>query len=456
MLTAFGPCDLESSGSIVFHGGADAPWLAVRRGFPSLFRWFLYANQRNPHGIFMPLASTWRGMTSITATAEAAPSAHHGPKEALPALMLGAIGVVFGDIGTSPLYAMKESFIGPHPLAADQVHIFGVLSLIFWTLMLVVTVKYVAVTMRAHNKGEGGSFALLALISQDRRGRQMDRWAGHAWRSGGRSLLRRRDHHAGDFGAVRSRGPGGRRSAAGASHHPRIGRHPCRPVPDPGPRDSKSRRDLRADHPHLFRDPGRPRRGQHHGPAGNPRRVEPSLGGPLLRGRSRHGLSRPRQRGAGRYRRGSALRRHGPFRPQGDRPQLADAGLSMPHAQLSRPGRAAARNAGGGQQSLLPDGAGMGAIAAGRHRHAGHRHRQPGRDFRRVLGHSPGHPAWLPAAPQHPAHQRQGGRPDLHSDRQLDAAPAGRPAGARVQGVRPVSRRPMASPSPARCSSRPA
>ncbi|HET9353635.1 MAG TPA: potassium transporter Kup [Sphingomicrobium sp.] len=80
--------------------------------------------------------------------------------------MLGAIGVVFGDIGTSPLYALKESFIGPHPLAADQVHIFGVLSLVFWTLMLVVTVKYVAVTMRAHNKGEGGSFALLALISR--------------------------------------------------------------------------------------------------------------------------------------------------------------------------------------------------------------------------------------------------------------------------------------------------
>jgi KUP system potassium uptake protein len=107
-------------------------------------------------------------MTSISATAGAVPglSAHHGPKESLPALMLGAIGVVFGDIGTSPLYAMKESFIGPHPLAADQVHIFGVLSLVFWTLMLVVTVKYVAVTMRAHNKGEGGSFALLALISR--------------------------------------------------------------------------------------------------------------------------------------------------------------------------------------------------------------------------------------------------------------------------------------------------
>jgi KUP system potassium uptake protein len=88
-------------------------------------------------------------------------------RHSLPALMLGAVGVVYGDIGTSPLYAMKESFIGPHPLAVDPLHIFGVLSLIFWSLMMIVTVKYVLVAMRADNKGEGGSFALLALISRN-------------------------------------------------------------------------------------------------------------------------------------------------------------------------------------------------------------------------------------------------------------------------------------------------
>ncbi|MCC6926950.1 potassium transporter Kup [Novosphingobium sp.] len=87
------------------------------------------------------------------------------PRDNLAVLVVGAIGVVFGDIGTSPLYAMKESFIGPHPLAVDRLHIFGVLSLIFWALMLIVTVKYVLVAMRADNKGEGGSFALLSLIS---------------------------------------------------------------------------------------------------------------------------------------------------------------------------------------------------------------------------------------------------------------------------------------------------
>jgi KUP system potassium uptake protein len=111
------------------------------------------------------------------AVADAALSAdnipvHHGPKEALPKLMLGAIGVVYGDIGTSPLYTMKESFLGPHPLAVDPIHIFGVLSLIFWTLMLIVTVKYVSVAMRADNKGEGGSFALLSLIARNLEGKK--------------------------------------------------------------------------------------------------------------------------------------------------------------------------------------------------------------------------------------------------------------------------------------------
>jgi KUP system potassium uptake protein len=79
-------------------------------------------------------------------------------------LALGALGVVFGDIGTSPLYAFRESFIGTHRLPIDTLHVMGVLSLIFWALILVVTVKYVFITMRADNRGEGGSFALLALI----------------------------------------------------------------------------------------------------------------------------------------------------------------------------------------------------------------------------------------------------------------------------------------------------
>src|SRR5690349_12540018 len=74
-------------------------------------------------------------------------SAHYGPDEPLRKLALGAVGVVYGDIGTSPLYSLKESLVGPHPLPVDPAHIFGVLSLFFWTLTLVVTVKYVLIIM---------------------------------------------------------------------------------------------------------------------------------------------------------------------------------------------------------------------------------------------------------------------------------------------------------------------
>jgi len=90
----------------------------------------------------------------------------HGHSDGLYTLALGAIGVVFGDIGTSPLYAMKEVFVGHHPLAVDKLHLFGAVSLIFWSLILIVTVKYVFIIMRADNKGEGGSLALLALIQR--------------------------------------------------------------------------------------------------------------------------------------------------------------------------------------------------------------------------------------------------------------------------------------------------
>ncbi len=81
-------------------------------------------------------------------------------------LTLAALGVVFGDIGTSPLYAVKETFAGAHPLPIDRPHVLGALSLVFWTITLVVSVKYVAIMMRADNKGEGGSLALQALLER--------------------------------------------------------------------------------------------------------------------------------------------------------------------------------------------------------------------------------------------------------------------------------------------------
>ena len=80
--------------------------------------------------------------------------------------MFAALGIVFGDIGTSPLYAIKETFAGAHPLPIDRLHVFGVLSLVFWSIMCVVSIKYVIILMRADNRGEGGSLALLALVTQ--------------------------------------------------------------------------------------------------------------------------------------------------------------------------------------------------------------------------------------------------------------------------------------------------
>ena len=107
---------------------------------------------------------------SHIADPSAAQDSAHGEyghaQDAMWKLAVGAIGIVFGDIGTSPLYAFRETFRNPHhQLPLDTPHIMGAISLMFWSMMVVVTLKYVSVIMRADNKGEGGSLALLALIS---------------------------------------------------------------------------------------------------------------------------------------------------------------------------------------------------------------------------------------------------------------------------------------------------
>lgn len=85
-------------------------------------------------------------------------------------LALGALGIVYGDIGTSPLYALRECFNGPHGIEATPDNVMGVLSLIFWSLIIVVSVKYLLFVMRADNRGEGGILALMALVMQRPRG----------------------------------------------------------------------------------------------------------------------------------------------------------------------------------------------------------------------------------------------------------------------------------------------
>ncbi len=89
-----------------------------------------------------------------------------GASKDVKALVVGSIGVVFGDIGTSPLYTLQETFGGAHGLGVEPEKILGGVSLVLWTLMALVTVKYVTIIMRADNRGEGGSIALLALVME--------------------------------------------------------------------------------------------------------------------------------------------------------------------------------------------------------------------------------------------------------------------------------------------------
>ena len=111
------------------------------------------------------------------ATTEAPHDTSHGHAQGpLYKLVVGAIGIVYGDIGTSPIYAFRETFAGHHTLIPDRLHIYGVLSLIFYSMMIIVTLKYVTIIMRADNKGEGGSLALLALINRTLSGKK--RWTG--------------------------------------------------------------------------------------------------------------------------------------------------------------------------------------------------------------------------------------------------------------------------------------
>jgi len=116
--------------------------------------------------------------------ATTAKNARHGR---LAPLTLAALGVVYGDIGTSPLYAIRECFAGPHAVALTRANVLGVLSLVFWTLTVVVTLKYQVYVLRADNRGEGGILALMALVRHHVDGRL--RWAVLALGLFGAALL---------------------------------------------------------------------------------------------------------------------------------------------------------------------------------------------------------------------------------------------------------------------------
>src|SRR5512138_2383802 len=101
----------------------------------------------------------------MVSTATATLVANPPRRQATFGLALLALGIVYGDIGTSPLYAAKETFNPEHGIALTQANILGGVSAIFWSLMIVVSLKYVTLVLRANNHGEGGIMALLALAT---------------------------------------------------------------------------------------------------------------------------------------------------------------------------------------------------------------------------------------------------------------------------------------------------
>src|SRR6266508_4444542 len=91
-------------------------------------------------------------------------------------MSLGALGIVYGDIGTSPLYALRECFHGAHGVPPTHENVLGVLSLVFWALVVVVTLKYHVYVLRLDNRGEGGILALMGLVHTESGKRRAMRW----------------------------------------------------------------------------------------------------------------------------------------------------------------------------------------------------------------------------------------------------------------------------------------
>ena len=206
------------------------------------------------------------------------------------------------------------------------------------------------------------------------------------------------------------------------------------------------RQAVRAGHGGLVLRPGVARAVSHIGD--NPdvlRALSAALRAGLPARALRRRLRRARRGRALRDRRRGAVRRHGPFRQAADPPGLVRHRDARAGAELLRPGRDAARRAREGRQSVLRDGAGLGAVPADRPGDLRDGDRLAGADHRGVLGHQAGDPARLPAAPAHPAHLGQGDRPDLPAVRQLGPVRRHRARGRPVRLERQARPPPTAS-----------
>ena len=314
------------------------------------------------------------------------------------ALMLGSIGVVYGDIGTSPLYALREAIVAAsgHAGTASPQAVLGVLSLILWALIVVVTLKYVVILLRADNNGEGGTLALMALAQRAvGQGRRRDRAARHHLR---RAVLRRCGPDAGAVGTVGDRRHQARYRDLRALCRAVDGDHSGGAVRRPVPRHGARRRVLRADHVRLVRRHRDRGRAADHAPSRSAAGVQPAPCG-FFHAPSRHDRFRDAGRGVSRrHRRGGALCRPRPFRQAADPDRVALHRAAVAGDKLSGAGRAADRRSQGDRESVLPDVPGLGADPDGRTRDGGDRDCEPGRHHRRLFADASGDPARPDAA----------------------------------------------------------
>ena len=278
-------------------------------------------------------------------------------------MIVGSIGVVYGDIGTSPLYALRESL--SHAAKADiltEEAVIGAISLLLYALIFTVTAKYVVFLMRADNRGEGGILSLMAL-AQTALGRRVGRRANLVFLLGvaGAALF------SGD--AIITPAISVLSAVEGldlVTHrldricHSDHDRDPGDAVLGAEPGHGAGRGLFRPDHDRVFPDDRRARRDAHSRSAASAARFR-SARGPALSDRPRlDRLRRARLGVSGRHRRRGALRRHGAFRPFPDPGRLDLLRIAGPAAELSRPGRADPFEARGHRKPVLPAGARMG------------------------------------------------------------------------------------------------
>ena len=263
---------------------------------------------------------------------------------ALGPAALACMGVVFGDIGTSPLYTLNVAAKSASPTGQITPEaVLGIVSLIFWSLIIVISFKYAILIMRADNHGEGGILALLALVSPRRAKR--NRWRAAMVVIGliGATLLYG-DGTITPAISVLSAIEGLKIYAPQLDRAvvPADRRHPRHPVSHPAQRHIVHRRHIRAGDAGLVHHRRRARRDRDRAIARGARRSQSAGGHHLSLACRAAGSGGDRRRFSGRDRGRGVLRRHGPFRPPADPRRLVRRGAPGADPQLFRPGRPAA------------------------------------------------------------------------------------------------------------------